>query len=67
VRFTNSGTEANLLAVAAAWAITGRAKILVFTGGYHGGVFFFRGRGSALNAPFEYLLGRYQDLDAAEG
>jgi glutamate-1-semialdehyde 2,1-aminomutase len=66
VRFTNSGTEANLMAVSAARAITGRAKILVFEGGYHGGVFYFRGHGSALNAPFEYLLGRYNDLEAVE-
>jgi glutamate-1-semialdehyde 2,1-aminomutase len=66
VRFTNSGTEANLMAVSAARAITGRPKILVFEGGYHGGVFYFRGHGSALNAPFEYLLGRYNDLSAVE-
>src|SRR5215467_11473893 len=32
VRFTNSGTEANLMAVSAARAITGRPKILVFAG-----------------------------------
>src|SRR6516225_3526474 len=66
VRFTNSGTEANLMAVSAARAITGRPKILVFAGGYHGGVFYFRGHGSALNAPFDYLLGRYNDLPAVE-
>jgi glutamate-1-semialdehyde 2,1-aminomutase len=66
VRFTNSGTEANLMAVSAARAITGRPKILVFNGGYHGGVFYFRGHGSALNAPFDYLLGRYNDLEAVE-
>jgi glutamate-1-semialdehyde 2,1-aminomutase len=66
VRFTNSGTEANLMAVSAARAITGRPKILVFGGGYHGGVFYFRGHGSPLNAPFEFLLGRYNDLDAVE-
>jgi glutamate-1-semialdehyde 2,1-aminomutase len=66
VRFTNSGTEANLMAVSAARAITGRPKILVFEGGYHGGVFYFRGHSSALNAPFEYLLGRYNDLEAVE-
>jgi glutamate-1-semialdehyde 2,1-aminomutase len=64
VRFTNSGTEANLMAVSAARAITGRPKILVFAGGYHGGVFYFRGQGSAINAPFDYLIGRYNDLDA---
>jgi glutamate-1-semialdehyde 2,1-aminomutase len=66
VRFTNSGTEANLMAVSAARAITGRSKILVFTGGYHGGVFYFRGHGSPLNAPFEYLLGNYNDLEAVK-
>jgi glutamate-1-semialdehyde 2,1-aminomutase len=66
VRFTNSGTEANLTAVGAARAITGRSKILVFGGGYHGGVFYFRGHGSAINAPFDYLIGRYNDLGAAE-
>jgi glutamate-1-semialdehyde 2,1-aminomutase len=66
VRFTNSGTEANLMAVSAARAITGRPKILVFTGGYHGGVFYFRGHGSPLNAPFDYLLGHYNDLASVE-
>jgi glutamate-1-semialdehyde 2,1-aminomutase len=54
------------MAVSAARAITGRPKILVFNGGYHGGVFYFRGHGSALNAPFDYLLGRYNDLEAVE-
>src|SRR5215472_8613632 len=66
VRFTNSGTEANLMAVSAARVITGRPKVLVFAGGYHGGVFYFRGHGSPLNTPFEYLLGRYNDLAAVE-
>jgi glutamate-1-semialdehyde 2,1-aminomutase len=66
VRFTNSGTEANLMAVGAARAITGRSRILVFAGGYHGGVFYFRGHGSAINAPFDYLIGRYNDLAAVE-
>ncbi len=66
VRFTNSGTEANLMALSAARAITGRSKILVFGGGYHGGVFYFRGQGSAVNAPFDYLVGRYNDLAAIE-
>lgn len=61
VRFTNSGTEANLMAVAAARAITGRGKILVFNGGYHGGVFYFRGKGSAVNAPYDFLLADYND------
>ncbi len=62
VRFTNSGTEANLMAVTAARAITGRGKILVFAGGYHGGVFYFRGKGSAVNAPYEFLISEYNDI-----
>ncbi|KAI0447814.1 class III aminotransferase [Xylaria telfairii] len=43
IRFTNSGTEANLMALAAAKAFTGRyrGKVLVFDGAYHGGVFVF--------------------------
>ena len=62
VRFTNSGTEANLMAVAASRALTGRAKILVFSGGYHGGVFYFRGKGSRVNAPYEFLVAEYNDI-----
>ncbi|CAJ2500618.1 Uu.00g034710.m01.CDS01 [Anthostomella pinea] len=41
VRFTNSGTEANTMAVGAALAYTGRKKVMVFTNGYHGGTFTF--------------------------
>jgi glutamate-1-semialdehyde 2,1-aminomutase len=62
VRFTNSGTEANLMAVAAARAVTGRAKVLVFSGGYHGGVFYFRGKGSVVNAPYEFVVADYNDI-----
>ena len=36
LRFTNSGTEATMLAFRAARAFTGRSKIGVFAGGYHG-------------------------------
>ena len=52
------------MAVSAAVAITGKKKVLVFAGGYHGGVFYFRGKGSVINAPFEYLLGTYNDSEA---
>jgi glutamate-1-semialdehyde 2,1-aminomutase len=64
VRFTNSGTEANLMAVAAARAITGRNKILVFQGGYHGGLFYFRGNGSPVNAPYDFILAEYNNIAA---
>jgi glutamate-1-semialdehyde 2,1-aminomutase len=36
VRFTNSGTEATLMAIRAAWAFTGKHKLAKFEGGYHG-------------------------------
>jgi len=35
VRFTNSGTEANLMALSAARVFTGCDRFLVFRGGYH--------------------------------
>ncbi len=36
IRFTNSGTEATLMAIRAAWAHTGKSKLAKFEGGYHG-------------------------------
>lgn len=62
VRFTNSGTEANLMAIAAARAHTGRSKIIAFRGGYHGGVMSFVTGGSVVNAPFSVTLAEYNDL-----
>ena len=41
VRFANSGTEANLLAISTAIAKTGRRKVMVMRNGYHGAVFTF--------------------------
>ena len=62
VRFTNSGTEANLMALAAATAFTGRRQILVFQGGYHGaGLNFARGR-SAINVPHDFIVSTYNDV-----
>jgi glutamate-1-semialdehyde 2,1-aminomutase len=63
VRFTNSGTEANLMAVSVARVFTGRSKVLVMKGGYHGGVFIFSGNGSPLNVPFPFLLADYNDVE----
>lgn len=65
MRFTNSGTEANLLAIAAAKHFTGRRKILVFKGGYHGGVLTFAGGNSPVNVPHDFVLARYNDLAGA--
>jgi glutamate-1-semialdehyde 2,1-aminomutase len=64
VRFTNSGTEANLLAISTACAHTGRPSVLAFSGGYHGSVFTFSGSGSPLNAPFDFILAPYNDTEA---
>lgn len=63
VRFTNSGTEANLMAVATAKAATGRRRVMVMDGGYHGGLMYFGGGGSPVNAPHDYVLGRYNDIE----
>jgi glutamate-1-semialdehyde 2,1-aminomutase len=41
VRFTNSGTEANMMALAAARAFTGKSGVLGMRGGYHGGLMRF--------------------------
>jgi glutamate-1-semialdehyde 2,1-aminomutase len=63
VRFTNSGTEANLMALSAARALCpARSRVLAFEGGYHGGVFSFRHGGSPLNVPFNWLVGVYNDI-----
>jgi glutamate-1-semialdehyde 2,1-aminomutase len=64
VRFCNSGTEANLFAISAARIATGRAAIMVFHGAYHGGVFYFGQQKSAINAPFPWIYGRYNDSEA---
>lgn len=65
VRFTNSGTEANLLALAAACRHTGRSKVIVFKGGYHGGVLTFLAGPAPINVPHDFLYGTYNDLDHA--
>lgn len=63
IRFTNSGTEANLMAVATATAVTGRKGVLVFRGGYHGGVFSFGSGSSPTNAPYDFVVGTYNDVE----
>src|SRR6478752_2052734 len=63
VRFTNSGTEANLLAISVGRIFTRRSKVMVFDGGYHGAVFGFAGGGSPINAPFEYVVASYNDME----
>ena len=64
VRFTNSGTEANLMAIGTGLHVTGRSKVLVFEEGYHGGVLSFAHGAGPLNVPHDFLLVKYNDLPA---
>ncbi|MCY7298086.1 MAG: aspartate aminotransferase family protein [Ilumatobacteraceae bacterium] len=64
VRFTNSGTEANLMAIGTALHVTGRRKVLVFEEGYHGGVLTFAHGIGPLNVPHDFLIVPYNDVPA---
>jgi len=69
VRFTNSGTEANLMSLALATDHTGRRKVVVFDGGYHGGVLTFaapRSTGGDVNVPHDWILSTYNDVSALD-
>ncbi|MEI6497543.1 MAG: aminotransferase class III-fold pyridoxal phosphate-dependent enzyme [Actinomycetota bacterium] len=63
VRFTNSGTEANLMAITTAMQFTGRKKLMVMLGGYHGGVLYFASGPAPWNAPYNFVIAPYNDLD----
>ena len=65
VRFCNSGTEATLLALSTARAMTGRPKIMAFEGAYHGSLLNFDRGGSPLNASFPVVVSTYNDLECA--
>lgn len=63
LRFCNSGTEANILALVTAIEFTKRRKILVFREAYHGGVLVFSGNGSPINVPFDFIYADYNDVE----
>jgi len=65
VRFCNSGTEANLLALSLARVATGRNTILAFEGGYHGSLLTFAAGSNPVNVPHRVVLGRYNDAAGA--
>ncbi|KAH8883210.1 PLP-dependent transferase [Thozetella sp. PMI_491] len=67
LRFSNSGTEANIHCLAAARKFTGRRKVVVFRGAYHGGVLSF-GTDIAPNNvdPTDWLLLQYNDVDGVK-
>jgi len=66
VRFTNSGTEANLMAIQLARHHTGRQRIVVADAAYHGGLLYFGHGGEALLAPFEFDRIRFNAVDGLE-
>lgn len=63
VRFTNSGSEANLMAITTALQATGRSKVMVFHGGYHGGLLYFASGTAPWNAPYDFVVAPYNDAD----
>jgi glutamate-1-semialdehyde 2,1-aminomutase len=67
IRFANSGTEANLHAIQGARKFTGKRKIVVFTGGYHGGCYTFPGDHPAENCvdQDEWVIAEFNDVEDA--
>lgn len=66
LRFTNSGTEANLMAFGTAKHVTGRQKIVVFENGYHGGVLSFSHGGGPMNVPHDFVVLPFNDTDSVK-
>ena len=68
LRFTNSGTEANLHAIQAARRFTGRRKVVCFTGGYHGAVFAFGDKKPMENNVDldDWIIATYNDVEDAK-
>jgi len=66
LRFCNSGTEANLLALGVARAVTGKPAVMIFDGAYHGSILYFSHGASPLNMQFEWITSSFNDLDQAK-
>ncbi|WVQ63660.1 uncharacterized protein L199_001813 [Kwoniella botswanensis] len=63
IRFANSGTEANILAISTGLHYTGRKKVVVFEGGYHGSVLSHFGEdGGDLKVPYDFVVCPYNDI-----
>ncbi|KAK1983581.1 LOW QUALITY PROTEIN: pyridoxal phosphate-dependent transferase [Colletotrichum cereale] len=65
LRFCNSGTEANTMALTTALYHTGRKKILALEMGYHGGVVSFNKDVLPTTLPSNFVLARYGDAGHA--
>lgn len=65
IRFCNSGTEANMMALATAVTFTGRQTIIVFTNSYHGSTLTFPSSNQGLpptNLPHKFVIAPYNDI-----
>jgi glutamate-1-semialdehyde 2,1-aminomutase len=65
VRFSNSGTEANLMVIATAAAYSGRDRILTFHGSFFGAVMDYCATEAAqpLNLPIPLTMATFNDID----
>jgi len=66
VRITNSGTEANLMAISTMRHHTGRSKVIACRGAYHGGLLYFGDGGAGLLAPYDWVLADFNDTASVE-
>lgn len=68
VRFTNSGSEANTLALATAMVVAAekspnKKKVLAFHKGYHGStISMVADKGPSINVPYDFIAGVYNDV-----
>lgn len=67
-RFVNSGTEANMMALATAVAYTKKETVLVFNKGYHGSTISGRipSNKPSINLPHDFIVGTYNDISGTE-
>ncbi|HVW71312.1 MAG TPA: aminotransferase class III-fold pyridoxal phosphate-dependent enzyme [Steroidobacteraceae bacterium] len=63
VRFCNSGTEACLYAAQLVRHATGRPKLLVFNGCYHGGFMIYGANDPPLSMPYPLIKATYNDVE----
>ena len=63
VRFTMTGTEANIYAINTARAVTGKNKFLIYDGAYHGAWIHGGKTAGPLDSPYEKITVPYGDAD----
>lgn len=70
VRFTNSGTEANLLAISLCMYLSKKRNVLVFRNGFHGSLLSFnvdkKELKNELNVPYNFIIGEYNKVEELE-